>query len=123
MRGPFREYLRSAISLEQLAFQAGGDISGGHRVQPHEIPERDLEDLLDLTFERYFRTASLMGTPGSCQRLLARLDEIGVDEIACLIDFLDDPRRSAVAPLLAELREAFAARAWSVPAPSRSISS
>ena len=72
--------------------------------------ERDLEDLLDLTFERYFRTASLMGTPESCQRLLWRLEEIGVDEAACLIDFLDDSaaiRRSL--PLLAELRAAASA--------------
>jgi natural product biosynthesis luciferase-like monooxygenase protein len=110
VRGPFREYLRSALSLEQLALQAGGAISGGHRVQPHEIPERDLEDLLDLTFERYFRTASLLGTPDSCQRLLWRLDEIGVDEIACLVDFLDDAAaiRESL-PLLAELREVFSA--------------
>jgi natural product biosynthesis luciferase-like monooxygenase protein len=110
VRGPFREYLRSALSLEQLALQAGGAISGGHSVQPHEIRERDLEDLLDLTFERYFRTASLMGTPESCQRLLWRLEEVGVDEAACLIDFLDDAaavRRSL--PLLAELRAACAA--------------
>ncbi len=110
VRSPFREYLRSALSLEQLAFQAGGAISGGHSIQPHEIRERDLEDLLDLTFERYFRTASLMGTPESCQRLLWRLEEIGVDEVACLIDFLDDAaaiRRSL--PLLAELRAACAA--------------
>lgn len=108
VRGPFREYLRSAISLEQLAFQAGGAISGGHRVQPHEIRERDLEDLLDLTFERYFRTASLLGTLDSCQRLLWRLEEIGVDEIACLIDFLDDAAaiRESL-PLLAELRRTF----------------
>jgi natural product biosynthesis luciferase-like monooxygenase protein len=110
VRGPFREYLRSAISLEQLAFQAGGSISGGHLVQPHEIRERDLEDLLDLTFERYFQTASLLGTLDSCQRLLWRLEEIGVDEIACLIDFLDDAAaiRGSL-PLLAELRKTFAA--------------
>jgi natural product biosynthesis luciferase-like monooxygenase protein len=108
VRGPFREYLRSALSLEQLAFQAGGAISGGHRVRPHEILERDLEDLLDLTFDRYFQMASLMGTPESCQPLLERLEEIGVDEAACLIDFLDDPAailRSL--PVLAELRAAF----------------
>jgi natural product biosynthesis luciferase-like monooxygenase protein len=110
VRGPFREYLRSAISLEQLAFQAGGAISGGHSVQPHEIRERDLEDLLDLTFERYFRAASLLGTLDSCQRLLWRLDEIGVDEIACLVDFLDDAAaiRGSL-PLLAELRRTFSA--------------
>jgi natural product biosynthesis luciferase-like monooxygenase protein len=110
VRQPFREYLRAAVSLETLALQAGGAISGGHRVQPHEVPERDLEDLLDLTFERYFRTASLLGTPESCQRLLWRLAEIGVDEVACLIDFLADATAIRCSlPHLAELRAAFSA--------------
>lgn len=91
VRTPFREYLRSAIRLEQLAAQGGGVISGGHRIEAREIPADALEDLLDLTFERYFRDGSLMGTPAVCQETVARLDAIGVDEIACLIDFIDDP--------------------------------
>jgi natural product biosynthesis luciferase-like monooxygenase protein len=90
VRAPFREYLRSAISLEQLAAEGGGAISGGHRIEAHEIPPNVLEDLLDLTFERYFRHGSLLGTPASCEPLVARLAEIGVDEIACLVDFIDD---------------------------------
>ncbi|HEX3554407.1 MAG TPA: MupA/Atu3671 family FMN-dependent luciferase-like monooxygenase [Thermoanaerobaculia bacterium] len=91
VREPFREYLRSAISLEQLAAAGGGAISGGHRIEAHDIPPDAMEDLLNLTFERYFDHNSLMGTPASCQPLIARLEEIGVDEIACLVDFIDDP--------------------------------
>jgi natural product biosynthesis luciferase-like monooxygenase protein len=87
---PLREYLRSAISLEQLAAAGGGVISGGRKIEAHEILPDALEDLLDLTFERYFRHGSLLGTPASCEPLVARLEEIGVDEIACLIDFIDD---------------------------------
>jgi natural product biosynthesis luciferase-like monooxygenase protein len=90
VRGPFREYLRSALSLEQLAAAAGGSISGGHRVAAHEISPAALEELLDISFERYFRDASLMGTAASCESLLLRLEEIGVDEVACLIDFIAD---------------------------------
>ena len=37
VRQPFREYLRSAISLEQLAALGGGTVSGGHHVAPHDI--------------------------------------------------------------------------------------
>jgi natural product biosynthesis luciferase-like monooxygenase protein len=110
VRAPFREYIRSAVSLETLAAQGGGAISGGHRIEAHDITERDMEDLLDLTFERYFRTASLLGTPLSCQRLLWKLQEAGVDEVACLIDFLDDAEaiRGSL-PILAEMRAAFSA--------------
>jgi natural product biosynthesis luciferase-like monooxygenase protein len=90
VRQPFREYLRSAISLEEKAAAGGGTISGGHNIAPHDIPPGVMEELLDLTFERYYRTAALMGTPADCEALVRQLAEIGVDEIACLIDFLDD---------------------------------
>ncbi|HSF40223.1 MAG TPA: MupA/Atu3671 family FMN-dependent luciferase-like monooxygenase [Thermoanaerobaculia bacterium] len=89
-RTPFREYLRSALSLEQLAAAGGGAISGGHRIAAHEIPPAALEELLDLTFERYAQSASLLGTPESCRELLWQAEDAGIDEIACLIDFLDD---------------------------------
>jgi natural product biosynthesis luciferase-like monooxygenase protein len=90
VRPPFREYLRSAISLEQMAAMGGGAISGGHRIDPHSISPQVMEDLLDIAFERYFHTAALMGTPESCRGLLSDLEEAEVDEIACLIDFIDD---------------------------------
>jgi natural product biosynthesis luciferase-like monooxygenase protein len=90
VKTPFREYLRSAISLEEQAARSGGVISGGHRIDAHEIPASVMEDLLDLTFERYFHTAALMGTVAGCTEFVWQLKEIGVDEVACLIDFLDD---------------------------------
>ncbi|HEX8149201.1 MAG TPA: MupA/Atu3671 family FMN-dependent luciferase-like monooxygenase [Pyrinomonadaceae bacterium] len=90
VRRPFREYLRSAISLEEKAAAGGGTISGGHKIAPHDIPPAVMEELLDLTFERYYRTAALMGTTADCLPLVRQLEEAGVDEVACLIDFLDD---------------------------------
>jgi natural product biosynthesis luciferase-like monooxygenase protein len=90
VRTPFREYLRSAISLEEQAARSGGVISGGHRIDAHDIPANVMEDLLDLTFERYFHTAALMGTVDDCKDFVWQLKQIGVDEVACLIDFLDD---------------------------------
>ena len=60
---------------------------------------------MDHAFERYFGTAGLFGTPESCLATVDRLRGLGVDEIACLIDFgVDDdavldapraPRRAA----------------------------
>jgi len=87
VRTPFREYIRSAVSLEQLSALNGGVISGGKVIDPHAIPGGVMEELLDHTFERYFRTAALMGTPASCQPLVWELEQMGIDEIACLIDF------------------------------------
>ena len=112
VRTPFREYLRSAISLEEQAARGGGVISGGHRIEAHDIPRDVLEELLDLTFERYYSTASLMGTVADRREFVWQLKEIGVDEIACLIDFLDDDE--AVLESLRyvdELRRLFSAQA------------
>lgn len=108
VRTPFREYLRSAISLEEKASLGGGVISGGHKIDPHKIPADMMEELLDITFERYFQTAALMGTPESCRELLWRLEDIQVDEIACLIDFHDD-NQAILESLryLNELKESF----------------
>lgn len=110
IRQPFREYLRSAINLEEQAAIGGGVISGGHKVDPQAIPADRVEELLDAAFERYYDTASLMGTPEKCERLSWLLQEIGVDEIACLIDFLDDHKAvMSSMKYLAQLRQSFSA--------------
>jgi natural product biosynthesis luciferase-like monooxygenase protein len=82
-----KEYLRSAVSLEQLAAGGGGSISGGYRIDPEEIGPDLLEELLDVAVERYCATASLVGTLPMCQAFVTRLRAVGVDEVACLIDF------------------------------------
>jgi natural product biosynthesis luciferase-like monooxygenase protein len=87
VRTPFREYLRSAVSLEKESAVGGGVISGGRKIAAEDINKSHMEEMLDLAFERYFRTASLMGTPSSCTEFVHKLESIGIDEIACLIDF------------------------------------
>jgi natural product biosynthesis luciferase-like monooxygenase protein len=79
-------YLQSAVSLEQLAADGRGR-SGGQQIDPEEIGPDLLAELLDVAFERYFTNASLMGTPDGCRDMVDRLRGVGVDEIACLLDF------------------------------------
>jgi natural product biosynthesis luciferase-like monooxygenase protein len=106
---PFREYLRSALSLEQLAAVGGGAISGGHKITPQDLPPDMVEDLLDVTFERYFDGGSLMGTVESCEATVHRLTEAGIDEAACLVDFGAGDTDAVLASLAVvnELRQAF----------------
>jgi natural product biosynthesis luciferase-like monooxygenase protein len=64
----------------------------------------DLRVLSIRGFERYFARDSLMGTPETATAFLKRLAAVGVDEVACLVDFGIEP--SAVLSslkLLAEL--------------------
>ncbi len=46
-----------------------------------------MDALLEHSFERYYETSGLFGTPESCLAMIDTLKAIGVDEIACLIDF------------------------------------
>jgi natural product biosynthesis luciferase-like monooxygenase protein len=76
VRPAFVEYLATSVDLWQHSSQVLADLS-----------DRERESVLAHAFERYFRTASLMGTPESCVRLVEQIAEAGVDELACLIDF------------------------------------
>lgn len=86
-REPFREYLRSAVRLETKSAKGGGTISGGLAAPAEDLPEDVLEELLEMTYERYLDGGSLIGSADSCLPLAKEFEAIGVDEIACLIDF------------------------------------
>lgn len=47
----------------------------------------DREALAERSFERYFEDSGLLGSPDKCERMIRRMESIGVTEIACLIDF------------------------------------
>jgi len=82
VRDPFCNYLRSFTELlENLGRSLGIDVRGD------SFSEADMASLLTFAFDRYFNTSGLFGTPDSCLVLTDRLAEIGVDEVACLVDF------------------------------------
>jgi acyl carrier protein len=81
-RKPFTDYLRTSASLlKNMA--VGLDID----MESAALSEQDMNMLLDHAFNRYVSFASLIGTVSACKEMIDRLSKIGVDEIACLIDF------------------------------------
>ncbi len=52
-----------------------------------QLTEQERDGVLQYAFERYYETSGLFGTVDSCTARVDRLAAIGVDEIACLIDF------------------------------------
>ncbi|MBG9687577.1 LLM class flavin-dependent oxidoreductase [Bacillus mycoides] len=52
-----------------------------------EMIDDSREELLSFSFERYFRTSSLLGTLDKTSKVIERLGAIGVNEVGCLIDF------------------------------------
>jgi hypothetical protein len=47
----------------------------------------DKEALVRPAFDRYFSTSGLFGTVADGERFVSRLDDMGVDEVACLVDY------------------------------------
>ncbi len=82
VRGPMQDYLRSSFSLV-LSSQVDGD----RRIDPAELSPNDIEFMVGRAFDRYFNDGALLGTVGKVRGLVERLRAMGVDEIACLIDF------------------------------------
>src|SRR5262249_18403189 len=82
VRIPFTNYLRSSIDLVSNLVK-----SLGLPLDLQTMSEKDMDDLLGFAFARYFETSALFGTPESCGSMIERLKSIGVDEVACLIDF------------------------------------
>jgi natural product biosynthesis luciferase-like monooxygenase protein len=93
VREPLERYLASSLSLikdHPWAFPAfkrpqgaAGDMDKGLP----EIAEDERAALLAHARERYYETSGLFGTPERCLEMVERLRAIGVDELACLIDF------------------------------------
>ncbi|HTQ80204.1 MAG TPA: LLM class flavin-dependent oxidoreductase, partial [Thermoanaerobaculia bacterium] len=82
VRGPFCDYLRSHTELLTSLAQ-----SLHKSFDPASFAQEDFEELLQMEFERYFASGSLLGTPESCRAMVDRLRAIGVDEVCCLLDF------------------------------------
>ena len=98
VRQPFTNYLASSLDLmKNLAKTLGVTIGAS------DFTDDDMQVLLAHAFERYFGNSGLMGTPEMCLDMIERLKEIGVDEVACLIDF--GVEREAVLESLHDLNE------------------
>ena len=94
VRQPMKDYLKSAMFLVKGAawnfptFKKMSEETGKSLDEFFEtMSDEDMDDLLEFAFQRYFRTSGLFGTPETARETVAKCKQIGVDEIACLIDF------------------------------------
>lgn len=80
VKQPLKNYLRDSIGLlKPFADALGQDLQ--------KASAEDMEAILDHAFSRYYASSGLFGTENSCLELVDQIKGIGVDEIACLIDF------------------------------------
>jgi natural product biosynthesis luciferase-like monooxygenase protein len=94
VKRPLIEYLKTSLNLvKQYAWtfpafkrREGMDAAQGS-VDLQSLASEEMDALLEYSFERYFEGSGLFGTPESCVAMIDRIKAVGVDDVACLIDF------------------------------------
>jgi natural product biosynthesis luciferase-like monooxygenase protein len=78
---PFKEYIKSSLNSH---VKAAVDLKVEGSA---EIGEAEKAKILDYAYQRYFKTAAIFGTVDDAKNIVDNAIDIGVDEIACLMDF------------------------------------
>lgn len=98
VREPLRNYLNTSLNLireHAWSFPTFRRPDGAAVSNPDDLSDADITNLagddlgavLDFAAERYYETSGLFGTPDQVLARVEQLHDIGVDEVACLIDF------------------------------------
>lgn len=82
VRPALTEYLKSFVTQHQTANGSVDD-----KVKTLNSLGNDSDDFVDMVFTRYIKTSSLIGDVEHAQSVLVNFKSMGVDEIACLVDF------------------------------------
>ena len=76
---PYGGYLNNNIELLTKQIQGLGSLI--------ELSQEDKEFMIENATARMINVRGLIGTPNICAEKMKQLQQVGVDEIACLIDF------------------------------------
>ncbi|MFE4976380.1 MupA/Atu3671 family FMN-dependent luciferase-like monooxygenase [Kitasatospora sp. NPDC056651] len=99
-----RAYLTSSFGLI-----AGSLRRGAAKLDPATLSPADVDVIVDRSLDHYYDNYALFGTVAQAADAVERLAEVGIDEIACLIDFGVEPEHAlAGIPRIAELGREFA---------------
>ncbi|WP_144383926.1 bifunctional LLM class flavin-dependent oxidoreductase/SDR family oxidoreductase [Streptomyces sp. SAJ15] len=83
-RDPYVRYLKGNLGLLKGLAKSRGR---GDDIDITALPDEELTQFTGFLYDRFASSRSLIGSPESCLPLVRRLAEIGVDELACLLDF------------------------------------
>ncbi len=96
-RKPMKDYLRAAAGLIKQyawafpAFKRPEGTSNAFDLDLEGLSEEELDAILEFAFQRYFNDSGLFGTVADGVARVEQLKQIGVTEVACLIDYGIDP--------------------------------
>ncbi|NSL86239.1 MupA/Atu3671 family FMN-dependent luciferase-like monooxygenase [Chitinophaga solisilvae] len=80
-RTPLINYLRSSFGLLQ------NNAVSGNAAEVQNLSKEEIDNILDYSFRRYVSGSSLVGAAEDVIKVLHKVSSLGVDEIACLLDF------------------------------------
>ena len=92
-REPMKDYLRSAAGLIKQyawafpAFKKPEGVKNAFEIDLGSLEGDEMEAILEFAFTRYFEDSGLFGTVDDAVERVEQLKGIGVDEVACLIDY------------------------------------
>ncbi|HET8642184.1 MAG TPA: MupA/Atu3671 family FMN-dependent luciferase-like monooxygenase, partial [Pseudonocardiaceae bacterium] len=82
VREPLLRYFRSSVGIAR-----GFLVGQGLDLRLEDLSEDDVRSLVEHGIERYLHDGGLFGTPQDCVAMVDRVRELGVDEIAALVDY------------------------------------
>ncbi len=92
-RGPMKEYMGAAAGLIKQfawvfpAFKRPKGVSNAFELDLGVLSADEVDEILEHAFLRYFEDSGMFGTIEDAVARTEQLKRIGVDEIACLIDY------------------------------------
>lgn len=84
---PYCDYLKKHRKLLEKLAQSRNVPIALDRLSPEQ-----LDEAVQWAFEKFLRQRSFIGTPDECIKLATQLADVGVQEIACLLDFGPEPK-------------------------------
>ncbi|MGC1495081.1 MAG: MupA/Atu3671 family FMN-dependent luciferase-like monooxygenase, partial [Sulfitobacter sp.] len=113
-REPMKDYLRSAAGLIKQyawafpAFKKPAGVTNPFEVNLDGLSEEEMDAILEFAFQRYFNDSGMFGTVADGVARTEQLKRIGVDEVACLIDYgiATDTVMAGLKPLARVLEQA-----------------
>jgi natural product biosynthesis luciferase-like monooxygenase protein len=87
VREPMKRYLAGSLSLAAAHLKSVPFLQQPSRIDAAALTPELVDQALEASFEKYFHMGSLLGSYDKCLDTVEQLADIGVDEVACLIDF------------------------------------
>lgn len=86
-RDPMKKYLAGSLNLAATNLASVPFLKNADKIDVEALTDEIVDQTLEASFEKYFHMAGLLGSIGKCLDVVDQVEQIDVDEIACLIDF------------------------------------